>query len=183
MAVRESRSCSQLPCSSLALFTSFPQPHGNAYPRCPANSNKGRSPGVRLSGKRAGRFSARILSWVLERMHSGLSSAVFWLNRFALMNVIRRPCAQYFPVGHRRARRNWLHGFLRLARCTSAVTEGDAPLPTETVDCISCCLGGRSVQLNVGDAETDLVFLWPVNGPMRQRGPEALGAEPCPPSR
>src|SRR5260370_1079744 len=73
---------------TLYLFLSHQE---SAYQRCPASSSTGRSPGVRSSGKRAGRFSARILSSESERMRSGLSSAVFWLNRFVSMNAIQRP--------------------------------------------------------------------------------------------
>src|SRR5258707_12000979 len=88
-------------------------------------------------------------------------------------------CAQYFSFGPRRARRDRLCTFLRLARFPSAVTQAVASFPAETMDCIFRGLGSRSIQLNLGNAETDLVLLRSVNGAMRQLGPDAANAEPC----
>src|SRR6201998_3340492 len=50
----------------------------------------------------------------------------------------------------------------------------DAALSAEAVDRIPCSLGCRSVQPNLGNVETDLVFLWPVDGAMRQHSGNAV---------
>jgi hypothetical protein len=69
-----------------------------------------------------------------------------------------------------------MFAFLRFTRCLGPVSEGVTSVPAEAVDCVSRSLGGRSIQLDLGNAETDMVLLRLINGAMRQHGPTAANA-------
>lgn len=84
---------------------------------------------------------------------------------------------QHLPFDSGRARHTRLHDFLCNVNCVGAFAKGNPTLSEKNVDRLSGSLGGRGIQSDLGDAETDVVFLWIAGSSVWQLGSRAAFIE------